>query len=76
MPAINADAERLGQVITNLLSNAIKYSPQNSDIRIATEVVDKHIQVSVSDEGYGIAESDQEKIFDRYYRVTTNNMNT
>ncbi|HEV9036609.1 MAG TPA: ATP-binding protein [Puia sp.] len=71
---VMADRERIGQVITNLLSNAIKYSPDHTIVTIVTCDTAGGIRVSIRDEGYGIPESDQPKIFDRFFRVTSNNM--
>ncbi|WP_148230614.1 CheR family methyltransferase [Chitinophaga pinensis] len=76
LPLISADAERIGQVVTNLLSNAIKYSPAGSTVRIAVRKEKERIQVSVQDQGYGIPKAHQQKIFDRFYRVTTDNFDT
>lgn len=76
LPSLYADRERIGQVITNLLANAIKYSPKEKTITITATYTPNEIQVSVSDQGYGIPEADQQKIFDRYFRVTANKMNT
>lgn len=76
LPPVSADRERIGQVVTNLLSNAIKYSPQETTITVSTRNLTDRIQVSVQDQGYGISEEDQKKIFDRFYRVTANNMDT
>jgi two-component system sensor histidine kinase VicK len=66
---VHADRERIGQVINNFLSNAIKYSPKDSVITITTKTCENEIQVSVSDEGIGIKSKDQEKLFQRFYRV-------
>ena len=66
---IEADKDRLGQVITNLISNAIKYSPNGGEIIIMSEVIDSSIQVSIKDNGLGIAREDLENIFERYYRA-------
>src|SRR5690606_34015256 len=74
LPLVNADRERIGQVITNLLSNAIKYSPEGTPIIVTTHDRENDIQVSVRDQGYGISEADQKKIFDRFFRVSVNNM--
>ena len=60
---LNADSERLGQVVSNLVSNAIKYSPKGSEICLHSEIADDQVQVSVKDEGMGIKPKDQEKIF-------------
>jgi signal transduction histidine kinase len=71
---VMADRERIGQVITNLLSNAIKYSPDGTTVTILSSSSADGISVSVRDEGYGIPEEDQHKVFDRFFRVTSNNM--
>lgn len=76
LPLIMGDAERIGQVIINLLSNAIKYSPRNSSIAITAGQQAESIVVSVKDQGSGISIEEQEKIFERFYRVTSNNMHT
>ncbi len=68
------DAERVEQVLNNLLSNALKYSPAGKTISIsltfATDTTDIVI-VAVRDEGYGISEEEQERIFDRFYRANS-----
>jgi two-component system sensor histidine kinase VicK len=68
---INADHDKIGSVITNLISNAIKYSPKGKEIDIKCEVIGDRAQVSVKDEGMGLKPQDQDKVFDRYYRVET-----
>jgi PAS domain S-box-containing protein len=65
----HGDRERIGQVISNLLTNAIKYSPDVTDINVTSETHHKEIRVSVQDFGIGINKADQEKIFNRFYRV-------
>ena len=67
-----ADRDKVGQVINNFISNAVKYSPLGSTIQIACVTVGNHAQVSVQDEGFGIKPEDQQKLFDRYYRVESN----
>ncbi len=69
---VNADRDKIGSVISNLLSNAVKYSPQGKTVTIQCVVADGVAQVSVQDEGIGIKPKDQEKLFDRYYRVESN----
>jgi PAS domain S-box-containing protein len=66
---VNADRDKIGQVINNLISNAVKYSPQGSTIHIACKTWDGYAMVSVRDEGKGIAATDLSRIFERYYRV-------
>jgi signal transduction histidine kinase len=64
-----ADRVRIGQVITNLLVNAIKYSPKKSRVIVKSVLKDNRVIVSIRDFGIGIASTDQEKIFTRYYRI-------
>jgi signal transduction histidine kinase len=67
--AINGDRDRIQQVLINLLSNAIKYSPGADRVDISIMHTEKGLQVGVKDYGIGIPRSDQQKIFDRFYRV-------
>lgn len=69
MSTVQADERRLGQVLDNLVSNAIKYSPEGGEIVIGGRELEKHIEVYVSDEGIGITPAQQERIFERFYRV-------
>jgi two-component system CheB/CheR fusion protein len=69
-----ADREKIGQVIGNFLSNAIKYSDKGSKITINSEQLSGNIQVSVTDNGIGIKPKDQEKLFQRFYRVENENL--
>jgi len=66
---LHADQDKVDQVIINLLSNAIKYSPKEGLIEVAAQVSGDMAQVTVKDEGPGIAQPDIDKLFDRYYRV-------
>ncbi|MEQ7801825.1 PAS domain S-box protein [Pedobacter sp. ASV1-7] len=70
-----ADREKLGHVLINLLSNAIKYSPQGDYIFIKCEPLNGKVRVSVTDQGVGIKESDQKRIFERFYRVKNQQIN-
>jgi len=66
---VNADRDKIGQVVNNFISNAVKYSPPGSTIHVACISVNNTVQVCIQDEGMGIKPEDKEKIFDRYYRV-------
>ncbi|HEV2279602.1 MAG TPA: PAS domain S-box protein [Acidobacteriaceae bacterium] len=66
---IEADADRLQQVITNLLSNAIKFSPAKSIVRIAIARKPDGVTLSVIDQGRGIPADKLETIFDRFQQV-------
>jgi two-component system CheB/CheR fusion protein len=71
---IDADREKIGQVISNLINNAIKYSPKSSTITLCCEPLDGYIRIAVTDQGIGIKLKDQEKIFQRFYRVDDKEM--
>ncbi|MET4082557.1 PAS domain S-box-containing protein [Pedobacter sp. UYP30] len=66
---VEADRDKIGQVINNLISNAVKYSPKGSRIDVACVAEAKNALMSVKDQGMGITELDQKKLFDRFYRV-------
>lgn len=68
---VQADFEKIGNVISNLLSNAIKYAPMNPDIMVKCELVEGMVRVSVKDQGIGIAAKDIGHLFERFYRVDT-----
>jgi signal transduction histidine kinase len=63
---VMGDRDRIEQVVLNLLSNARRYSPKGTTITIVAEVSDKEVEVSVSDEGIGIAPEDQERVFSKF----------
>lgn len=71
---VNADREKISQVISNFISNAIKYSPKGSTVTLTAELTDHHVRVSVTDMGIGIKPRDREKIFQRFYRVDDEDM--
>jgi two-component system phosphate regulon sensor histidine kinase PhoR len=68
---IKADSQALERVMNNLIDNAFKYSPKNSLIEISTSENNEYIKIMVSDNGSGIAKSDQVYIFDRFYRTAS-----
>jgi PAS domain S-box-containing protein len=66
---VKLDRNLLKNILNNLLTNAIKYSPENTEIRIASSVDTDCIKITVTDHGIGIPESEQDKIFRRFYRA-------
>jgi signal transduction histidine kinase len=65
---VRGDANRLAQVVGNLLSNAIKYSPEGGVVEVVGEDEDGVVRISVQDEGVGIPEDQQERIFTKFFR--------
>jgi signal transduction histidine kinase len=74
---VMADKERIEQVINNLLSNAVKYSPDAENIELSVFPSGKdHVAVSIKDYGIGIESTEQQKVFERFYRVAGKNEQT
>ncbi len=69
LPEVHADAARLNQIVTNIVSNAYKYTPIGGAITLYAYVRDEMMHVAIKDTGIGIAPENQQKIFDRFYRV-------
>jgi signal transduction histidine kinase len=66
----SVDAERLGRVLRNLLGNAQKYGREHGTIAVIVERRPTAVCISVRDDGPGIPADDQERIFERFYRVS------
>jgi two-component system, OmpR family, phosphate regulon sensor histidine kinase PhoR len=69
LPPVRGDAELLKDVLQNLLDNAIQYTPNGGRIRVTAEAGPRDATVTVADTGIGIPLADQERIFERFYRV-------
>lgn len=67
---INADLEAIDRIVMNLLSNAIKFSPIDETIEVTLNAEKDKVQISVKDNGMGIAEEEQKKIFNRFEQAT------
>ncbi|HBD24305.1 MAG TPA: hypothetical protein DC023_07705 [Oceanospirillaceae bacterium] len=66
---ILGDDKALNQLVTNLVDNAIKYTPEGGQVDVYLQLDDQHLVFAVKDTGIGIAPADQERIFERFYRV-------
>jgi two-component system phosphate regulon sensor histidine kinase PhoR len=69
LPPIRGDEERLDQLLMNLLHNAIKFSPDGGVVTITTDETDEGVVISVTDQGIGIPRKDQDRVFERFYKV-------
>ena len=69
--SIIGDRERLGQVLVNLVTNAIKYAPETDTIEVHIASTTDTVTISVQDHEIGIPQEHQQKIFERFYRVST-----
>ena len=64
-----ADAARLGQALLNLAHNAVKYSRPGGEVRLGWEPAPGRVRFTVADDGIGISEAHQQRIFERFYKV-------
>jgi signal transduction histidine kinase len=69
LPDISMDRDAIGQVILNLLSNAMKYSGESRKINLRVHKKADNVVIEVSDRGIGIDSIHQQRIFDKFYRV-------
>ena len=71
---VNADETHLSNAISNLIDNAIKYSEEKVNIMISTFNVKQGIAIIISDKGIGIDKDDHQRIFEKFYRVSSGNV--
>jgi signal transduction histidine kinase len=69
LPPIAADKGLIRRAVLNLIDNAIKYSPERTSVMISTILEADFLRVVVEDRGYGIPADEQEKIWQKFYRV-------
>src|ERR1700721_947715 len=69
LPPVRGDASLLHDVLQNLVDNAIQYTPPGGRIRVSARVNSNEVVIEVADTGIGIPLIDQERIFERFYRV-------
>ena len=72
LPAVAADPDMLRQVLANLVDNAVKYSPRGGGVHISLEPHEGRVLFAVRDEGLGIPLREQERIFEKFYRLDPN----
>lgn len=66
---VHGDPELLATALRNLIENAIRYSPENTKVGIGVSEKNGQVRISVKDQGPGIPEGEQDRIFERFYRV-------
>lgn len=71
LPRARADFSRISQVMNNLVGNAIKYTPDDGHVVVRAVPNKSYVTISVQDDGYGIGPGDLTHIFDKFYRVRT-----
>jgi PAS domain S-box-containing protein len=69
IPLVAADRDKVRQVLVNLVENAIKYSPDGGNIEVGVEATEANVRFWVRDEGLGIPEGEEKRIFEKFYRL-------
>jgi two-component system phosphate regulon sensor histidine kinase PhoR len=69
LPAVQADADRIRQVLANIVHNAIKFTPSGGKVRVHSGVEGDMVTVSVTDTGVGISREDLPHIFERFFKA-------
>jgi signal transduction histidine kinase len=69
LPLVAGDPTRTRQVLTNLVDNAVKYSPEGGRIEVSVVTGEETVRFEVRDEGLGIPADEQERIFEKFYRL-------
>lgn len=70
LPMLDVDPVLIGQALTNVIENAAKYAPPGTAITVSAHAEGPEALVAISDEGPGIPDSEREKVFDLFHRVT------
>jgi PAS domain S-box-containing protein len=68
---VDADREKLRQIVTDLVENAVKYSPEGGTVTVSASRRDDVVEVRVDDEGIGVPESERELIFRKFHRAAS-----
>src|SRR3546814_8832813 len=66
---VRGDAQVLTEAVGNLIANAIAYSPAGSSVGVGVKEVEGVVEIAITDRGIGIPESEQHRVFERFYRA-------
>lgn len=66
---LQLDGDRIAQVLINLLSNAIRHTPRDGQVAVSLQAFSERVELSVRDEGDGLAADEVERVFERFYRT-------
>ena len=69
VPPVEADADKVRQILTNLLDNAVKYSPDGGKINVRIGHGDAFVSFAVADQGLGVSPQEHGRIFEKFYRL-------
>ncbi|HLX32388.1 MAG TPA: ATP-binding protein [Gaiellaceae bacterium] len=72
LPPVAADPDKLRQILTNLLDNAVKYSPDGGRVELEVARSGGRVRFRVADEGLGIPPAEQDRIFEKFFRLDPN----
>jgi signal transduction histidine kinase len=72
LPSVAADPDKLRQVLTNLLDNAVKYSPDGGRVELEVARSGGRVRFRISDEGLGVPPAEQDRIFEKFFRLDPN----
>jgi signal transduction histidine kinase len=70
LPPVAADRGLITQAVANLVDNAIRYSPERTSVMLSAELESDAVRLTVEDRGYGIPLEDQDKVWEKFYRVS------
>lgn len=68
---LDADAERLHQVVANLVENAVRHSPPGGEVVVRARAIERGVRFEVVDHGPGIPDGEASRVFERFYRADT-----
>src|SRR5207245_11168378 len=72
LPSVAADPDKLGRILTNLIDNGIKYSPDGGRVEVEIGRSGGRVRFRVTDHGLGIPPAEQDRIFEKFFRLDPN----